>query len=787
MLQAPLISAPEDQPDEATTPARSAAHTRVLLTRLAVALNRRRAYAADHPMVIEAEAALHATLSETLAAGVAVAFAVAHRELLLNGVVLDATSAGRGTTARELSERLHRRGVGALSFHSGVTLEATREALGWLSREQALPGAADAASDRAAEESARGSHAPKDPTPAIPGVTIKRVAYDRLLMGDGEQAARQEIDSLWRALAAAAFDDYEFDDALGRMSTRLPGGGAGEHTAGEGRAATGGGRGTGDGHGGTDGGDAAGGAGGAEGGVDGADGDPLANASPEDIAAAITQRTEQAGYARRVAFVLLSLANQVTTAPTEVREELGHRLRSVLHRIGESSLGAIVRAAGAAHEQRRFMCEVISALPAQAVVEWLEVAARATDQQLSHQLLRILAKLSRHGTERRGRQQDQQAVRSAARELVNGWQLADPNPTEHRALLDHIAQFDAARRGPDAAGITEPREDARLVQMACEIGVVGEDTIEAARHLIADGHTTQLFAWLAASPTPEPTRALREVAIAPAAVIALLLHDPFDAGAARTLVAELDAGATPVLLDALERSPSRTARRVVYDRLREFGPAIAPALLQKLEDSPPWYFARNLLALLRDVTSATSGGARPADLRQFLHHAAEQVRAEAVRLLLEDEKSRELAMRHALDDTSARVVHLGVDAALATGEGAPASRKPVLSSLIASRLMQVGDNRDHDPELRARAVRALAYCIGPTVRDWLLAHVSRRTLVLRRTTLAEASPVVLAALGVLASRFAGDPRVTPLLAQARSAQDARRDAVEESTPTPRTA
>ncbi len=798
---------------------------RPLLTRFAVALNRRRAYAATHPMVLQAEAELLAALTDMLAAHGQLSLGVAHRELLCNGAPVD----GGGSVARELAERLHRRGVGALTFQPGVAIDALRLALSWLARELP-PGAKDPSPEAA---------------PSVPGITIGRLAYDRLVLGDPAANARQEASAIWRALASAAFELEELEesaDSVAAPSGATPGGvtrgghapeasltGIGESPAGRALslsdstpdiAA--------DNESDTD--------------------DPLASASAEDIAAAIEQRAQQEPYARRVAQVLLSLATQVSNAPPAVREELGQRLRSVLHRLGDSSLATVLRAAGTGREQRQLLSEVVSALPAQAVVEWLEVAARATDQEMSHQLLRILGKLSRHATDRRGRGTEQLALRSAARDLVAGWRLSDPNPVAHRSLLDHIALFDSTTLPgfatriapeittdalspgsrakapgdggsatadlvalgadgsdgePDAFADVEitaehaiaalapkstlpglqvdepsiPGESGRLIKLACEIGLVGEDAISAAQQLVADGHTVRLFEWLDASPNVQTARALRDGAVAPTAVSAALSHEPFDAAAVRVLIAALPVEAAPMLLDALESLSSRSARRLLYDRLREYGPALVPELLRRLQGSPPWYFARNLLALLRDASTAGDSTSRAADLRQFLHHPAEQVRIEAVRILLEDGSTRELAMRQALDDDCERIVRAGIDGALALSDVQPAGGRSAITSVIASRLMHLVDEGEYDPELLARAVRALAGSPGPTVRDWLLAQVTRRTLVLRRTSLADASPVVLAALGVLAALHGRDPRVAPILEQARAQHDARRTAV----------
>lgn len=814
-------------------------------------------------MVQQAEVELHDALSDHLATAGPLSLGIAHRELLWNGAPVSSGPARRGSGARELAERLHRRGVGALTFQPGVTVEALRDALGWIAHEAASGKLA------ASSRTAPAAGAPSEHPPTLTGVAIGRMAYDRLVLGNGETSDQLEAGAIWRALASAAFDLELLETASGALAEQeqvqlrreQSDGRATGAQAGNGGSSEHDGEGTSDSEG------------------DSASEDLLANASPDDIAAAIELRAQQAPYARRVAQVLLTLATQVGNAPPAVREELGQRLRAVLRKLGDSSLASVLRSAGTGREQRQLLSEVISALPVQAVVEWLEVAARATNHELSHQLMRILDKLSRHATDRRGRERQEVALRSAARDLVSSWRLSDPNPVAHSSLLDHIALFDVttlpsgAARTIERAGVSRdsvgrdtvngeavngvtamddrpvephetsapatvqppvdglatelgtddtdveitaehaihdlaassvaedvnadesiPGEGGRLVKMACEIGIASHDAIGAAQQLVADGYAARLFAWLDASPNEQTGSALREGAIATRAVVAALQLEPFDAVAVRALVSALPVEAASVLLDALEQANSRSARRVLYDRLREFGPSLVPHLIDRLQGTPPWYFARNLLALLRDASTSTPGAstptreagatgevARPSDLRQFLHHPAEQVRIEAVRILLDDEATRELAMRHALEDVNDRIVRAGVDAVLAFSDASASGARGTISSVIAARLMHLADESKYDADLRARAVRALSGSPGPTVRDWLLGHVSRRTLVLRRLSLAESSPVVIAALGVLAARHARDPRVTPLLAQASRTRDARRTAVVESS------
>nr|MCU0636347.1 hypothetical protein [Gemmatimonadaceae bacterium] len=522
-----------------------------------------------------------------------------------------------------------------------------------------------------------------------------------------------------------------------------------------------------------------GGGGGGEGGgggiaIEGADAElSLAATEPSEVAQAIERRIASDGYAKRVAYVLLRVAGQVAQAPPEQRASLGERLRAVLSSLKSSSLGAIIKSVGVGSEQRRFIAEMIDALPVAAIVEWLETAANASGQELSHHLLRIIGKLSSRAYAGGAavRPGADSAFRGAAQELVRNWSLEDPNPVEHVALLDHISVFER----PAAQQVLEDTGASRLVQLALEIDACGEDTMAAVEELIRTGRVAELFAWMTDAPGTAAAEAIQAHLVSPSAVRAVLMRDPVDQGAARALLASLDIAATEVLLDVLRDASGRTTRRIVYDRLREFGPSITPQLTRRL-DSEAWYFVRNLLALLRDIGSAEGGQADATILFPYLDHSHEQVRLEALRLLVAEPLTRDAAVRRVLDDGSDRVVRVALES-LANVEGAT---RRALSPELVQRLLRFVEAAVHADDLIARAVRALGDAAPSlAIRDLLLGLTTKRTLVLRRLALLEPRPAMLAALEVLALRYRRDVRGASVLALAERAADGRiREAVQ---------
>lgn len=763
---------------------------RPVLVRFTVALNRRRAYAPNHPMVSQAESALHEALQEALAARSSFTLGVAHRELLVDQVPVE----HGGATARELAERLHRRGVGAITLAAGLTLESLQGALDWLAHD---PHATTSriALGVATTESMPPPDEQADAPPTAPGLIIGRIAYARLAMSDEEGETDREVASLWRSLAAVAFDADIFGGGRTTRAAEQPAGSGtarGDRTdsANDGSANDG---------------SAAGGS--SDDGVSGTcdDASEASAATSEetlpgelssrDVARLIAAHGNDDEFIGRVGSAVHSIAMRLRIATPAVRQEVAARLRAVLAQLSQSELGAIIRAAGQADAQRQFISALLDVMPASSIVEWLELTANATDQQLSHHLLRILTKLSVHTGPQQSAANTPDAFREATQALVAGWELDDPNPIEHGELLDFIAAtergpidsaLETAAPPPDLHEQDRPAPDemhVRLVQMACEINTAGSDAMSAAQSLVVAGHTALLFTWLAAAPGRDAARALHAAVTAPDTLLRALLREPFDTSAARALLADLEVSAAPALLDALERARPRSARRLLLTALTAFGPALVPLLLHRLDASPPWYFVRNLLLLLRDVSS-DSGTVHDAhsphrNLHTFLRHEQEQVRLEALRLLLELPEQRDAAIRQALDDRNERVVALAIDA-LTSHAASMGARTALLSRDMTTRLMRLVDAQEHDAELHARAIRALVYTSNPMVRDWLLTQVRRTSRILRRPALADAQPSVLAALHVLASRYATDPRVAPTLAlaRARDARDPRRLAVE---------
>ncbi len=676
-MSAPMISRPAGGELDAVG-------LRLLLMQFVGALSRRRAYAATHPMVVSAEQQLYESVTAMLQTRRQFVIGVAKSDLLIDGEPYLA----KGSFARDLATRLHRRGVGAITFTVGLTLLQLREALAWSASE---PDESDA------------------PPPRLAGVSIALVAYDQLVLGTAAEAAAAGNDRLWRSLAQLA-GDSGFAASEARSADEAP---------------------------------------------------EIDETMLEHLRGAMQQNPD---VARRTAIALQDLAMQASTVSGEARRTMGEQLNAAMARLGSSSFGPLIRSLGERSLQHGFVSQVVSVLPAAAVADWLKIAAQSREQQMSHHLLRLMSKLSAYAEVHRTQTADQ-VLRSAAQDLVRNWMLEDPNPEEHTALLDRIAMHERSQPGMVAApfdGNAADVESVRLVQMALEIDVVGEDAVAAAEALVRSGHCVELMAWVNATGKSQSARRLREVFVSDSSVRALLLTEPVDRLEARAMLEQLSLASVDVLIDVLAISEARGTRLLVRQRLAEFGVTILPTLLARL-DAAPWFLVRNILTLLHDIALDSNGaGAALENMVALLDHAHLQVRIEAFRLLLLDPRAREAAIRRALHDEHERLVILALQAVTDAGDAAP-----LLSAAVVTQVLAMVDAHAHSEPLRARMVRALALTHEDRVREWLVTHATKRSRLLRRLQLAEPTPVAVAAVYALRRSYDNDPTVQRIIAMVK--------------------
>lgn len=348
---------------------------------------------------------------------------------------------------------------------------------------------------------------------------------------------------------------------------------------------------------------------------------------------------------------------------------------------------------------------------------------------------------------------DPDSLRDVAKGLVDQWTLENPNPAAHTKLLEHIASREASALDSVAE---HTAENLRLLHMALEVGAGADDLPQCVDALLEARRLGDLLDALDIAADARAAEVLERHLLAPETLRTVLLEEPVELEAAAGLLLRCGPAEAPALLDSLAISESSATRTIIMERLRPMAAEAAPAIVDRLLDAP-WYVQRNLLVLLNSLPEVPVG----LQLESFLQHAEVSVRLEAVRLGLRDPAQRGEMIGLALHDVDDRIVRLGLETGAVSG----------LPRTALPRLMQVVVQERRPSELRARAVRLLEAFDSPGVRDWLVAHTARRRGLLRRLRLAQKSPEMLAALGVLAARWSSDPRAADILRLARAVDD----------------
>jgi hypothetical protein len=656
-----------------------------LLVELSIALHKYSMYPDAHPSLQPAAAAVVARASHLLATRAQIAFGVARRQLIIEGVATNASQ----LVLRRLAEGLHGHHLGAVTMLQGVSADEVAQALRALSREPEQHGPLGLAPD--AQRS-------------WPHLRLHPLSFGGLaLVADAplsaERAGSDSGDTrgveLWIGLARAAM------------------------------------------------------AGGSE---------QAAETEPAAVARAIDEHPPVEAYDQVVIGYLLQIARELRTSSGHEAAALQQRTARLISALNPETLRRLVEMSGDLAQRRQFVLDAAHGMALESVIEIVKAAADASGQPISDGLVRMLSKLAVHAE--LGSEQARPAADSALREqvgrLLEGWQLADPNPNDYGRLLQHLATRSAEQGGHAEAG-PQRLDPLRLVQISLESGESGPLIARAIDQTIAAGMLPALVELLppASGTGGEAARALVSRLTRSQTLQSLLQASPVDFESLDRLLPLLPADGAGVLLDALAASDDRVTRRKLLDRLASFPHPIEPALAVRLDDER-WYVQRNMLVLfdrrrtLPDLAPLARAAAHP-DVR---------VRQEAVRLLLRVPAQRDAAITAALESGHSGLIHTGL-AAVHQDCGRD----------VVERIAALAADRGSDEAMRVMATRALARCADLKALSSLLALVDGGRTLLGRDRLAPRSPVMLAAIEGLSAGWGADARATALVRLAARSSD----------------
>jgi hypothetical protein len=467
-----------------------------------------------------------------------------------------------------------------------------------------------------------------------------------------------------------------------------------------------------------------------------AEGDALP--TPSQIAEAISERAAQgADGARRVYEALASFSSAIAARGERAAGSARRRFVEVLSALSRPTTTRVVAAAPSTASRRRFLRETLQLVPPALLLQLLESVAEADGEPISPQLRWLLGKL--------------------AGDDASAGTRSDVAPAAFTTeVLGLVEQWDGAIVDVDED--VDPRlglKPGRVVVLGLDLALASPAVIHAARQQAAAEPLLDLLQILD-NPDNDPTVAAAiSAAVLEPDLLAKLLAEPVpDFPLIERVVQHVGVAATSPLLAALGTAEERSARRRFLDMLVRIGPGAEPELLRELPGAP-WYLARNILAVLAQLPSLVNAD----PVFAALDDAEPRVRQEALRVLVRHPSTRDRAVTQALESGDEAMARIALTAL--GGSCPPRLVAPVLTILGHA-----------TTDVQLVAIRSLANTTNPLTVPHLLALVRARRGLFRRQRLLPKSPVMLAALEVLARRWSNHRPVLTTMQLARASNDA---------------
>jgi hypothetical protein len=477
------------------------------------------------------------------------------------------------------------------------------------------------------------------------------------------------------------------------------------------------------------------------------------DADPLVVAQAIGQKAGEVAYDRVVLGYLSKVAEEMSGRKTAGEDQLGQRLSRMIEALDPDTLRRLLETGADLAGRRKFALNASQILAADAVMEVVQAAAQATNQTISHNLLRLLHKLAHHAQDGsvEVRVQADRALRNNVARLIGDWELEDPNPTRYTAMLEGMV-----RSSPDDPGVIgESGCDPEIVvKMALELGCVGPAVFTAADVLLDRKELGRIAQLLETMPYTAASEALWRHVVTPDRLQGELQATPMDHDAVAILVRRIGAGAADSLLDRLASAEDRSTRATILKQLTALGPSVGSLAVARLADAP-WYVQRNILVLISRL------GQWPDRFTpmSYAGNPDARIRREAIKLLLESPGHTTDAILLGLRDADDGIATMAATTAL---DSCPPAALPLLERITV--------DPERSPDLRAITLRILARTRAPEALRLLLALAMTRRLWFARG-LAPKTPLLLSALSALASHWGEDPSATEVLSLAQQHSD----------------
>lgn len=447
---------------------------------------------------------------------------------------------------------------------------------------------------------------------------------------------------------------------------------------------------------------------------------------------------------------------EVSPDRVKIRESVSELVRE----LDEGSLQRLLEMGGDEVWRGLFVLNASDALAADAAVSLLKATAKVSGFSISTSMTRLLTKMASHadgGRSEDSRLESSEDLKETVEELLEDWQLADPNPDRYNLVLDAMARSAPGSRRRFARRANMLPATGRVVQMSLELNEFGPVVAASVGDLVGRGMADDLLTWVEAGPTTgEASTEIQAMLEDPGLLASILAGEDVDETTLRVLAGRAGEAAVSPLLDALRDSDSRGVRRKVHDTLVEIGPSIVAEVVERLDDDR-WWVVRNLLSLLNKIGVAPPEGV---DLEPFVEHEDERVVRDVFALAVQRPELRARAMERALAGSDDRLLRMAL---LEAEKELPESLAPVVIDQVLG--------YDVEPDLRGLAARALAGSALPEAKEALLDLAVAKRRLMGGIKLGEPTPEVLGALRALAASWSQDPDVAPVLEAARRARD----------------
>jgi len=345
------------------------------------------------------------------------------------------------------------------------------------------------------------------------------------------------------------------------------------------------------------------------------------------------------------------------------------------------------------------------------------------------------------------------ALHKNVEKLIADWELEDPNPDRYTMMLDQMARSSPVLSGSDGFDARDKSAPyRRVLHMAIEADGYGPIVHDVVSDLLLSGDTDFVVDLVTRAPDGNGAAAkIREQLQDPKQLHEILAEEKVDEEAIIAATNRIGEVAIPILLDTMADSDSRATRRILFDQLTRMGDPAGHAAASRLGDER-WYVLRNLLQLVGRLEEF------PPDLdaRSFIDYPDERVLREAMPILLRHPDTRARALAQAFAGEDERLVSVAL---IEAQNGIPDT---VLAVLVNQVVLS-----KRPSEMRATAIRTLRSERSVLALNALVRTATPgRTWFGRRKKLA-ATPVVIAALEVLAEQWADDARAGAALEWAR--------------------